>query len=276
MEEKIYNLFKACFPMLKKEKDKFFKVILNKDSSIIKYEDNDELIAVSVINKDTITLLCVNSKYRHQGYGTKILKESEDKIKNEGYTSIYLGHGGGLYIMPGVPMNDNVHEFFIKRGYTHRWGDCPCYDLMQDLSTFNWTKADIGDIIDGITYRYYENRDKNDLMQAVSEVDFSWLDIFKHNESKVILAVKDDIICGFIMLGKNNDYPNIGSIGCTGTVPEYRSKGIGTMLSLIATRELKKQGFEYAYAEYTDLLNLYSRANYNVYIEYFMGSKDVR
>ncbi len=98
-----------------------------------------ELIGASVSCKNTVYLLCVDSRYRRHGLGSALLQETEALLRRAGYGSIQIGAGED-YLTPGVPVGvqpfreelgpealprelagQNAAAFFEKRGYRHSW-----------------------------------------------------------------------------------------------------------------------------------------------------------
>ena len=81
----LYEMFKNNFPFIIRENDIALNLLSDTNNKVIeKKNDDGELIGVSVINKNTIYMLCVNEKYRRKGIGNELLKKSEDYILSNG------------------------------------------------------------------------------------------------------------------------------------------------------------------------------------------------
>ena len=134
MGHEMFDLFKRNFPFIIREDKTVIKILSDPNNKIYeKYNEEGKLIGISVINKNTIYLMCVDKPYRSQGIGTELLRKSENYVLENGYDNIRIG-AGEEYIMPGIPTNikpfkqklntENIfHEvnneacsFFEKRG----------------------------------------------------------------------------------------------------------------------------------------------------------------
>lgn len=83
---KYYDIFRRNFPYVSREDKTINEILENKDNIVIeKRNEQDKLMGVSIINKNTILMLCVDEQYRNKGLGTILLNESEKIIKENGY-----------------------------------------------------------------------------------------------------------------------------------------------------------------------------------------------
>lgn len=88
---------------------------MNSNNIIIdRRNDKGELIGVSIINGNTILLLCVDQEYRSQGIGSDFPSVNEKLYHN---------------------IDEAACEFFNKRGYRHSW-DCNCFDMRFSLADY--------------------------------------------------------------------------------------------------------------------------------------------
>lgn len=129
MLEELYSIFKECFPITLISKEEFEKKLDFNDSEIIKeYDENNNLIGYSIIRENCISLICVKPEFQKKGHGTKLLMESERRIKSAGFSEILLGYKSdktSLYM--GVPiLNNKNHAFFTKYQYD---SDFTSYDV---------------------------------------------------------------------------------------------------------------------------------------------------
>ena len=129
MLEELYKIFKECFPTTLISKEEFEKKLDFNDSEVIKeYDENINLIGYSIIRENCISLICVKPEFQKKGHGTKLLIESEKKIKSTGFKEILLGYKAdstSLYM--GVPiLNNQNHTFFTMHQYD---SDFTYYDV---------------------------------------------------------------------------------------------------------------------------------------------------
>ena len=103
MDEEIFEIYKGNLPFITREKEVVLQILGNKHNIILeKRNKSNKLTGISVINGNTLLLLCVDAGYRNQGIGTGLLEKSEQIVKDNGYKKIVAGNGYD-YIMPGVP-----------------------------------------------------------------------------------------------------------------------------------------------------------------------------
>ena len=297
----LYEMFKNNFPFIIRENDIALNLLSDTNNKIIeKKNDDGELIGVSVINKNTIYMLCVNEKYRYKGIGSKLLKESEDYILSNGYNEIIIGVGES-YLMPGIPMksmpyneelnetniydnvNDNANEFFTKRGYIHSWKECNCFDMKSDYSKVNFPDWKIGDKIDGILYRWATVTDIPKILECTDDAHQNFSKYYKDetfysidSKKKVLIALDGDEICGTLMVCKDEaEEKGIGSVGCTAVKHSHRGRHIGVNMVILGNKILKDEGIKEGYLGYTysGLDKMYGYAGYKICIFYNMAKK---
>lgn len=279
----IFKLYRETLPDLVRNDETVKEILNDKNNHIIDYRDSDKLIGVSVINENVIYLLCVDKSFQRHGIGTKLLIQSEDYILSNGFDKVVIG-AGNEYIMPGIPMNNGAHNFFKKYGYTHSWGDCGCFDMSQLLKDFEYNEHSIGDTINEITYRWATISDLDNIEKCVSDAQESFVSYYqnkklyeKNTKTPVLIAIKDDEVLGTLMVCIETEGRDRGSVGCTTTVHKHRGKGIASNMVKLGTKHLKDVGLSKAFLgyTYTDIVNLYGRAGYNVCMEYYMGEKSL-
>ena len=283
MINEIYALFRETLPDIRRSEEKVLEILADKNNHIIAFTQNKQIAGVSVINQNTIYLLCVAKHAQNKGIGTFLLEQSEMYIKSEGFNHIKLGAGKD-YIMPGVPMNNDAHEFFKKHGYSHAWGDEGCFDMSQPLSQFAYRQHAIGDTINGVTYRWATRRDPGSVILCVRSAEEKFVEYYldkdmyeKGNDVTILVAEKDGEIVGTLQVCLELEGAGVGSVGCTTTMPKHQGKGIASTLVILGTKHLKNVGMHTAALgyTYTAIVNMYRRAGYEICMEYFMGEKNV-
>lgn len=299
MINELIEIYKENFPFIVREEKTVKNILENKENEIIERRNKKgKLIGVSVINKSAILLLCVDKKYRNQGIGTNLLKNSEELIKNKGYKEIILGVGFD-YIMPGVPtskkyfksqneklypnIDEKASNFFTKRGYNHSW-DCNCFDMRFNLEEFKKITNSIGDTINKITYRWATIDDLERICNCTNKAEESFTkwykskDLYKENNTqRVLIATTNNEVVGTLIVSIETEGKNLGSVGCTAVIPKYQHQCIATNMIILGTKYLKDIGMREAYLgyTYTGLDKLYGTAGYKICIYYMMAKKEL-
>ena len=301
---KYFDIFKRNFPFVSRE-DKTINDILNNPNNIFieKNNSNGELIGISIINKNTILMLCVEKEYRCKGIGDELLKESERIIKESGYDKVIIGVGFN-YLAPGVPtskkyvdsvcekldslVNEDASSFFEKRGYIHSWKDCNCFDMKMSLKDFENNEYSIGDTINGIAYRWATINDLDGIVECADDACqfqdekfskyYKNTDLYKdNNNQKVLVAVKNDKIVGTLIVSIETEGKDLGCVGCTCVSFKETHQKIGTYLVMLGTKYLKDIGLKNVSLSYTytGLDKLYGYSGYRISCYYMMARKEL-
>lgn len=301
MINEIYDIYKRNFPYIVREERTVIRILSDCNNKIFA-EKNDygNLMGVSVINKNSIYLICVDTEYRNKGIGTKLLNESEEYIKQQKYKTVIIGVGDD-YLMPGIPTNvkqiseklqdDNIYSnvtneastFFIKHGYLHSWKDSNCFDMRVDLKTQDFPNINIGDTIDGISYRWATVDDIPKIVECTNDAWKEFTPYYKdkhlYNEKsnqKVLIATRDNHVCGTLIVSIETEGKGLGSVGCTAVSHKYRGHHIGVNMTILGTKYLKLIGLKDAFLGYTysGLDKMYGYAGYKICLYYNMATKN--
>ena len=283
--KELLEIYNRNFPNNIRDEETIKKILSNSDNYIIEKIIGSNLVGVSIVNKNTIIMLCVDKEYRKKGIGTKLLNQSEKYILDNDYEKVNVGAGFD-YLMPGVPINKENIRFFKRRFYTHSWGTDECFDLDMELKDFNHIENNIGDTINGITYRWATIDEIPEIVECADDAckyqdsKFSRYYVNEklyqdRNNQRVIVAEKDNKIVGCIIVSFEKEGKNIGTAGCTCVRYDQTHKKIGTNIVMIATRNLKDRGLKYGHIgyTYTGLDKLYGYSGYKVTTKYFMAEK---
>lgn len=133
------------------------------------------------------------------------------------------------------------------------------------------------EIPDGLIFGYYKG-DLDTLHEAVAQVEEDWVQYFDEN-GKYFCSFFEGKIASFCIVGFDEDCVlseagiKIGSVGCVGTVPGYRKKGIGFYMVALATQLLKEAGCDKSFIHYTALEHWYSRLGYKSFMSFYLGRK---
>lgn len=300
-----FEMFKTNFPYISREEKTLKEVISNSDNVYFeKRNDDNKLVGLAIVNKNTILLLVVDKNYRNQGIGTDLLNKCEDLIIKNGFNEIKLGVGFN-YLMPGVPtskkytesvyenlnpeINDIASNYFEKRGYIHSWGNCNCFDMKMSLSDFVKNDSSIGDEINNILYRWATIDDLSDIIECSDDACqyqdekfakyYKNTDLYKEDsKQKVLVAIKNNKIVGTLIVSIETEGKNLGCVGCTCVSFKETHQKIGTHLVRLGTKYLKDIGLSNANLSYTytGLDKLYGDSGYEISCYYMMGKKVIK
>lgn len=280
MEQKCYEIFKKCFPELTCDFDNFSKLCRARERKELYRYVGDTLVGFLYYHRNKISILCVDPAYQNNGYGSSLLEEAENEIKKGDYKDIVLGRS--KILLAAVCTKEEYYErkgarFFKRRGYTSLGY---CEDMSMDLSTFDITKTKYSSEIPGIEFGFYKG-DKKDLLDAVRKVDKGWLEIYECDDMVPYVATKDGKVVSFCTIGDSdvtklsNCDTIVANIGCVGTVPEMRKKGIGLTLVAKATEILKNKNVNIGHIHYTGVAPWYRKLGYETYIYYWFAHKKI-
>lgn len=299
MTEQLFDLFKRNFPYLNTDEDTAKRLFSNPDNKVFaRYDRFNNLIAASVIYKNTIIMLAVDEKFRGHGIGLALLELSEEYIKSQGYDKVVFGVGAEDYLAPGVPSSEKIldidgaypdkpwadidnsgREFLKKRGYIHR-NDGNIFDMALDFSDGLEYDISVGDTVDGVTYRLAEPSDKENVIACCNLGADYFADFYKSDElyndgdERVLVACTETEILGALLI---STYGEPGTIGCVTVSPKARGKKVGTRMSVAATSYIKQKGMNTAFLSYTysGLDRMYGAAGYRICVYYFMAQKEL-
>ena len=278
----LLDIYYKNFPNNIRSKEIVKEILNNSNNHIIENRIDNKLIGVSIINKNTIIMLCVDEDYRNKGLGTKLLNQSEKYILDQGFNKVNVGAGYD-YLMPGVPVNDDNISFFERRFYTHSWGEDECFDMDMELKD-TICDNNLDEEINGIKYRLATIDDLEEIKKCTDDAEESftkyYMDtkLYNPNNDQIVLVAEDNNeICGTLIISKETEAPNTGSVGCTTTKTNHRGRGIATTMVQIGTKYLKDLGYKYGHLgyTYTGLDKMYGKAGYKVTNKYFMAEKNL-
>lgn len=255
-----YQIFKACFPQLIIDENSFTRLVYGGDVHILRCEGG-----FAAVRKDHTELLCVAPEYRSRGIGTELLKQCERHISAE-YPKVYLSGS----ILPGAVQGSE--GFFRRNGY-------------EIGGMFNEMSLELGGFTvpeykapAGAEFRFY-NGSIDDMRSAVAEVDEEWVQYFGE-DGLFFVCLMDGSIASFCIVSEDeccllSDGKRVGSIGCVGTVPQFRRNGIGLHMVALAAEHLKGIGCERAFIHYTHLDKWYGKLGAETFLRFFTAQKAV-
>lgn len=257
-----YEIFKSCFPKLKIDERNFNQLAFSEGTTLFREGEG-----FAVCDKGRITLLCVAPDMQGKGFGSALLKQCEAHIKSLGETSVSIG--GNMI----VGAAEGSYEFFKKRGYTLS-GDFTEMELpLRDFA------APQAKLVENAEFRFY-NGDIEALRAAVAEVDEEWVQYFDDDGCFFCCLVGSEL-ASFCIIGDDeacllsDGTSRIGSIGCVGTVPKFRKKGLGLQMVALGAEWLKSRGCDSVFIHYTHLCNWYARLGAEVFLRFAAAEKEL-
>lgn len=254
-----FEIFKASFPEYKLTEE-LFDMLSGKNSCRIFRKEG----GTAFMNKNKLSFLAVASNYRGKGVGTALLKECESYVKAEGYDRIGIG---GFF--PGLPVA--AQDFFVKNGFE------TCGEFVEMGMEIRKFTADKSHAPVSAEFGFFDGK-HDDLLAAVAEVDEEWVQYFSDDE-KVFCGFVNGELASFCIVDESvqcllsDGKSKVGSIGCVGTRPAFRKRGIGLYMVELATELLSEKGCDKSFIHCTHLENWYKRLGYRTFLRYTAGRK---
>lgn len=297
MEQELADLFERNFPFVVRDRASVLRILGHEGNTVFAERDaQGRLIGAAVVNRGTVLMLCVDAKFRRQGIGSRLLKQAEDAMRENGFENINVGNGFD-YLAPGVPtskryfpaenerlypgLDETAGDFFTHRGYVHSW-DCNCFDMRFLLAEFSQEGHGIGTEIGGITYRFAKLCDRAAVCACMDDAfpEFTgyYRDAALYEEgqgARALIAVSGNEVAGALIVGAQDEEMGLGSVGCVAVRKGWRGRRIAVNLVTVGTRYLKDSGFSEAYLSYTysGLDRMYGYAGYKICVYFMMAQK---
>ena len=125
--------------------------------------------------------------------------------------------------------------------------------------------------IDGLRFGMYAG-EPDALRERGALVDEGWRRYFTENTA-VFCGFSGNQVVSFCILEPadgplSSDGGPVGGIGCVGTVPDFRKRGIGLRMVDLATLRLKDAGYGVAYIHYTHIAHWYAKLGYRTFARF--------
>ena len=257
-----YEIFRECFPQLRLSEDQFMSLSELEQCWLFTCGNG-----YALVNGNRLRLICVPPQEQKKGTGTKLLRLAEEYVRDQGFTQIEVGDtGSGLFI--GAV--EESAPFFKKHGYS--LGE-RIAEMSGGRNELLLNPADIP----GISFEILQ-ADKT-VRHAVSKVDPDWVQYFADGE--VMCAVSGGNIAAFCILEEDvscvlsDETSRMGSIGCVGTVSEFRRRGIGLEMVKRASIELIERGSDRIFIHYTGVYDWYAKLGYHTDLWLRLGEKEL-
>ncbi|MBQ8171881.1 MAG: GNAT family N-acetyltransferase [Oscillospiraceae bacterium] len=255
-----FEIFKSCFPQLPIDEKAFSRLAFSEDTEVFHTEGG-----FACTEGSRITLLCVAPQRQRNGEGTRLLKLCEEHIKQNGSAVITLSGS----MLPGTTADSR--SFFKKQGYT-----IDSEFMEMELRLSNFTIPDYK-TPSNAQYGFFDGS-IDELRRAVAEVDGEWVQYFNEDGLFFCCFVNGDI-ASFCIIGEDEDCllsdgsTKTGSIGCVGTVPKFRRKGLGLHMVALSAQWLKKQGCDNVFIHYTHLEDWYGKLGAKTFLRFSPAEK---
>lgn len=273
--DELYALYRRCFPDYPAAEAVFRECLKRERGQVLYAGEGGETVGYALIHGGSLSLLCVDRRYRNRGHGAALLEAAETRIRASGADRVLLGRGR-YYLLQGVPAEDPaVPAFFERRGYAASWTSV---NMRLDLRGFGAGRLDIPPAPETVGFRFARDADRAALLAAVDDAQPDWRGVFTTCADPVLLAVEAGAVLGFAILspGGGRFSPpgeRDGCIGCVGVVGRARRRGIGRGMVVYGAEWLKSRGCTGVELRYVELVNWYRRIGFTVTRRQWMGEK---
>lgn len=301
LTDELYSLFKRNLPCAVREEATARRILGDAANHVIERRDESgALIAAAVTHGDAIYLLCVDAAHRRAGLGSALLREAEEQLRARGVREVRVGAGAD-YLTPGVPtdvppyeeglprasaagLSGEAQAFFMRRGYSHGWGECNCFDMSMDLSELPPDALAVDDEVAGVRYRWARPEDRAAVCACTDDAHAKFTRYYADEAlytgaaaQRALIAEAQGGVRGALIVSRETEGRGMGSVGCTAVAHAWRGRHIAANLVLAGTRSLRDAGLTRGFLGYTysGLERLYGRAGYRICAYYFMAEKQL-
>lgn len=270
-------------------------VIDYKDKDVMIYYDDERVIGfiflkrfsddrlVNYSNNLYISLFYVSKKYRKQGIGSSLFDFAEEirdgkeliigkEINNfftgvptdfDNLTDVWLekrGFVGKRYTHDLITKDPKIYEIRNKDVEYKYCDDSQKEELIQMMINNNWGRWALE------AKEYFEKKTENDKnAYIVGMVDGKIISFAKVNDYKMYLS-------SYNLMWKER-FENLGGFGPLGVDRNYRKKGIGFDMISVSLNDLVNKGCKTIILDWTGLMELYAKFNFEVWKSYKYMSK---
>ncbi len=268
-------------------------IVLNNDNEVIgfvvtKSWKDDLNVGIS---KETgwIQVLLVDSNYRNQGIGKRLLSHAEAKLKESGINHIWLGKDTWHYF-PGVPTQyKNTAEWFERRGYI---GSTTEFDL--DNHYVNDQALDFPSQ-EGVELSILKEEEKDPFLSFMHRCfpgrwEYEAIQYFQKNGTgrEFVVLKKNNQIIGFCRINDSNSpviaqnvywaplyQDELGGIGPLGIDPNERKHGYGLLIVESAVAHLRNRNIHSILIDWTGLVKFYNKLGFETCKSYTSYQKNI-
>ena len=265
------------------DKDMMIAFDVNKVVGFILLKRYNDTTYVNYLNNLHISLFYVSKKYRRQGIGSKLIDFAEEIRDGK---DLIIGKDINNFF-PGVPTDfDNLTDVWLeKRGFE---GKRYTHDLItKKPNIFELRSKEV-------EYKYCEDCQKEELIQMMMNNNWGrWAleakDYFEkksdNDENAYIVAILNGKIVAFSKVNTykmnlssynlmwNERFENLGGFGPLGVDRDFRKNGIGFDMISVSLKDLIDKGCKTLMLDWTGLMELYAKFNFEVWKSYKYMSK---
>ena len=201
------------------------------DEKFIISEGSDFVIGVKRKDRGYIKLM--------HGYNSKLLKQLEQRLREEKVKEVRVFESAPRYMFPGVdPRYTGIYIFFLNDGY--KVFDYTFNMFLELTHVYTYQKIQGVDIIRAKASHHEEVRIflKKHFPPWEEEV----LTSFMYDPPRLVISLQKGRIVGFSAFDTNN--PGVGWFGPMGVNSGLRGKGIGRALLLETLNFMKEVGYK--------------------------------
>ena len=265
------------------DKDMMIAFDVNKVVGFILLKRYNDTTYVNYSNNLHISLFYVSKKYRRQGIGSKLIDFAEEIRDGK---DLIIGKDINNFF-PGVPTDfDNLTDVWLeKRGFE---GKRYTHDLItKKPNIFELRNKEV-------EYKYCEDCQKEELIQMMMNNNWGrWAleakDYFEkksnNDENAYIVAMLNGKIVAFSKVNTykmdlssynlmwKERFENLGGFGPLGVDRNFRKNGIGFDMISVSLKDLIDKGCKTLMLDWTGLMELYAKFNFEVWKSYKYMSK---
>ncbi|MDY0409148.1 GNAT family N-acetyltransferase [Virgibacillus soli] len=285
------------FPMRQSlfEQNSFDDENICKKSSCLAMDSNDQLVGFIIakrwqetmdvpMNPKTgwIQVLVVDSDFRNQGIGSRLLQHAETTLRAAGVEQIWLGKDTYHYF-PGIPMQyEETMRWFEKKGYQYQTTE---YDLIRHYQVDEGTALPT---IENVSFSLLNAQEKDELLHFLKRCfPGRWEYEAKHYFQKggtgreFVIAKKAGKIIGFCRINDakspfiaQNMYwsplftQSMGGAGPLGIDANERGHGYGLAIVEAGLAFLRRRGINTIVIDWTGLVDFYKKLGYDIWKSY--------
>lgn len=265
------------------DKDMMIAFDVNKVVGFILLKRYNDTTYVNYSNNLHISLFYVSKKYRRQGIGSKLIDFAEEIRDGK---DLIIGKDINNFF-PGVPTDfDNLTDVWLeKRGFE---GKRYTHDLItKKPNIFELRNKEV-------EYKYCEDCQKEELIRMMMNNNWGrWAleakDYFEkksdNDENAYIVAMLNGKIVAFSKVNTykmdlssynlmwKERFENLGGFGPLGVDRNFRKNGIGFDMISVSLKDLIDKGCKTLMLDWTGLMELYAKFNFEVWKSYKYMSK---
>ena len=195
MIEKICEIFCNCYPQFKMSSERFESLLLNSNTHIITFPDDQNPLGFAITEGAALRLICVDPGSQYKGIGSQILSEAEKYVSNQGFEKLYTGGVSSKFL---IGADKASVGFFEKKGFS-TVGSCD--EMLMKLATFCYDENKFRGHLCA-EYGWYKG-DTDAIKKVVAEVDEGWVKYFEAG-SRIYVATVDGEIASFCLVSTDN------------------------------------------------------------------------